>query len=157
MNNKVSSMWQPQLALKEYKWGNLMKKFLFRLTKYSFGSSITLTGSSSMLELLETIGNSAGVVAMITNYFDNREINRKIKQEPANVAKADNNNMLWRPLPHQTDPVPTKRVGWHLRSPPIQSQDRLVIKWPRWRDRKLRHQWKPSSQDHGKYRDWRPS
>ena len=35
-----------------------MKVSSLRLTKYSFGSSITLTGSSSVLELLETIGNS---------------------------------------------------------------------------------------------------
>ena len=58
MKNEVSSMWLPQLASKENNWGNLMKVSSLWLTKYSFGSSITLTGSSSMLELLETIGNS---------------------------------------------------------------------------------------------------
>ena len=40
-----------------------MSSLLF--TIYSFGSSITLRGSSSVLELLETIGNSDDYVLMV--------------------------------------------------------------------------------------------
>ena len=39
------------------------------LPLYSFGSSITQTGSSSMLELLETIGNSAHRVYILIIYM----------------------------------------------------------------------------------------
>ena len=38
--------------------GENLKKTFALFTIYYFGSSLTKTGSSSMLELLETIGNS---------------------------------------------------------------------------------------------------
>ena len=60
MNTVVSSMWLPQLASKRFNWDNLMKISLDLIEMFSFDSSITLTGSSNVLELLETIENWIG-------------------------------------------------------------------------------------------------
>ena len=40
-----------------------------RFSLYAFGFSLTETGSSSLLELLETIGNSANGVVVVFGFF----------------------------------------------------------------------------------------
>jgi hypothetical protein len=49
-----------------FKYFQLTKDCAFLLFAHSFGSSIIKTGSSSMVELLETIGNSASIDKVIT-------------------------------------------------------------------------------------------
>ena len=56
---EASTLSQPQLAFKRLQIQQPQENVLTLIEIYFFGSSLTLTGSSSVLELLETIGNSA--------------------------------------------------------------------------------------------------
>jgi hypothetical protein len=64
MKNEVTSMRLPQLASIRILLWQPQENVLNYLASYSFGSSLTQTGSSSMLELLETIRNCAAFVVI---------------------------------------------------------------------------------------------